>query len=1030
MDKLQLISLAKSEDKQVVVERTLTIGVADIAIGCAVAEHIIVGRQLTSVHHWSDQEELWETAIGRPRLMHDNPFLAPLEQEKLDAKGLVRKGSILKENDAIASVVVQDLCPQVGARNSLEKGMAWCSDRTWRAPKVWEGATVTEVNCMMGRELGRRPPVGLLSRIEVAVHCERDLQIGDILRIAGEEIVVSQILAQPVKDEFGAVADLVVTSQLGDRIGLSKERFLQLPVSKMVDLAADLIQARSTGPYSLISQAPLANPHFCGQNITLNHVQWLSERGLHGLVGEFVSLKCDDLLNRTKVITLAKEPVGTTLDLAAPAAPQSLLSLVTHLRALGFFVELEGGDDNVILKLRPAAEDEVIQGSFGEITRPETLNFRSFDDVEGGLFSPGVFGATDSVRRHRFGYIKLAAPVVPYLWRCGTPSILSQITGLSREETDQLLTTPIDLLWRDGRLELTTRWTKTSGPSEVNLGSGTRALHRLREDRFLQAVPESLRKLVPYLTTTVLPVMPPDWRPLVLLDSGNFATSDLNDHYRAIINRSNRFKKLLEFTAPEVIIDNECRLLQVCVDVLFANHALPISNAVFFDGDRRMKDILHILFSGLQVSAKRVDWSGAGRLIPSEVERSDSILVPEKMFNTLRLSHSSPLLVTIPNGNGRFVARYPIAHSDPVLKVSRETFMQLGGRNDGEPIIANVHRPITHKGRAEAIQLLDRELHDVESRDASASNSRSWFESKTIDEFVCSLANAAQNPESIPLSSPAGLLIGGTGSIDFGQETAAETSNDSKRQMAIPETNKPGFSNATTEQILDIVQNYVEKTCVFDVSLTEVPPLPEEGRIGGQPFLPQEVEWPRFRDTPVRFLGQFPLDVARDAGILPLDVPPQSMISVFGDEYEWGHGSGNKRNLAIVHSCKGLALRTTPEGIEAEYEMRELPLCRITPRIEVEIPDWSTMTKVLNWELSNPKPEALDDCRNQISAKEAIDCVKIGGWPSWIQEPECDLPLLLQLSSEGNVPFVFGDSGTLYVFVKPNEDFVSCIQSY
>ena len=288
------------------------------------------------------------------------------------------------------------------------------------------------------------------------------------------------------------------------------------------------------------------------------------------------------------------------------------------------------------------------RGRFGEVKKPETINYRTYRPEKDGLFCERIFGpekdwectcgkyrgmkykgmicdrcgvkVTHSrVRRKRMGHIELAAPVV-HIWffkampsRLGTlldmkttqPGKDHLLPGLRRRRSGprrklkerQLLTedeyrtpakstaTPSKPTWAPRRSRSCSRSSTSSIVSartaraarEGNArkatrppSSGTKELRQAAEDHREPSATRSNK--CEWMVLECIPVIPPDLRPLVLLDSGNFATSDLNDLYRRIINRNNRLKKLVDLNAPEVIIRNEKRMLQQSVDALFDNN--------------------------------------------------------------------------------------------------------------------------------------------------------------------------------------------------------------------------------------------------------------------------------------------------------------------------------------------------------------------------------------------------------------------------------------------------------------------------
>ena len=290
------------------------------------------------------------------------------------------------------------------------------------------------------------------------------------------------------------------------------------------------------------------------------------------------------------------------------------------------------------VKVTLASPNDIRSWSFGEVRKPETINYRTYRAERDGLFCERIFGperdwecfcgkykgtkhkgmicdrcgvkVTHSrVRRKRMGHINLAAPVVHIWFFKAMPSRLGTFLDMKVSDLEKVIyyqdyivvdpgPTPLkakQLLteeeYRDAREKYGPEFDADMGAEAVKkmlqrMDLAALSL-RLRDDltktRSKQKVKtitkrlkmvESLRESgnqPEWMVLDVVPVIPPDLRPLVLLDSGNFATSDLNDLYRRIMNRNNRLKKLVDLNAPEVIIRNEKRMLQQAVDALFDN---------------------------------------------------------------------------------------------------------------------------------------------------------------------------------------------------------------------------------------------------------------------------------------------------------------------------------------------------------------------------------------------------------------------------------------------------------------------------
>ncbi len=332
-----------------------------------------------------------------------------------------------------------------------------------------------------------------------------------------------------------------------------------------------------------------------------------------------------------------------------------------------------------------ASPNDIRAWSFGEVKKPETINYRTYRAEKDGLFCERIFGperdwecacgkykgtkhkgiicdrcgvkVTHSrVRRKRMGHINLAAPVVHIWFFKATPARLGNLLGIKTADLekvvyfqDHLVTDPGDtplkecqLLteeeFRAAREKYGHGFTAKMGAEAIkdlltviNLGQlgadlreafeKTNSQQKIKELSKRLKVVEALRNSEndpTWMVLDVIPVIPPDLRPLVLLDSGNFATSDLNDLYRRIINRNNRLKKLVDLNAPEVIIQNEKRMLQQAVDALFDNGRCR--RPVLGSSNRPLKSLTDMI-KGKQgrfrenLLGKRVDYSARSVIV-------------------------------------------------------------------------------------------------------------------------------------------------------------------------------------------------------------------------------------------------------------------------------------------------------------------------------------------------------------------------------------------------------------------------------
>jgi DNA-directed RNA polymerase subunit beta' len=340
--------------------------------------------------------------------------------------------------------------------------------------------------------------------------------------------------------------------------------------------------------------------------------------------------------------------------------------------------------DFFAIKIQLASPETIRSWSYGEVTKPETINYRSFKPERDGLFCERIFGPVKDwecscgkykrvrfrgivcdrcgvevthsrVRRERMGHIELAVPVSHIWFFKSIPSRIGYLLDLSIRELDKLLYYESYIVIDPGNTSLKykdiiseTEYTELEEAGKRFVAKmGAEAIQELLRQVDAEELSISLRAQVKVETSTqrkkdtlkrlrvieafrqsqnkpewmvlsVIPVIPPDLRPLVPLEGGRFATSDLNDLYRRVINRNNRLKKLIEIKAPEVILRNEKRMLQEAVDALFDNGRR--SHSVRGDSKRPLKSLSDLL-KGKQgrfrqnLLGKRVDYSGRSVIV-------------------------------------------------------------------------------------------------------------------------------------------------------------------------------------------------------------------------------------------------------------------------------------------------------------------------------------------------------------------------------------------------------------------------------
>ncbi|MGD9690917.1 MAG: DNA-directed RNA polymerase subunit beta' [Phycisphaerales bacterium] len=358
-------------------------------------------------------------------------------------------------------------------------------------------------------------------------------------------------------------------------------------------------------------------------------------------------------------------------------------------------------NDYASVKVNLASPNDIRSWSYGEVKKPETINYRTYRPEKDGLFCERIFGperdyecacgkyrgtkykgiicercgvkVTHSrVRRKRFGHINLAAPTVHIWFFKAVPSRLGNLLAMKTSDMEKIVYFQDYVVVDPGDTDLKFKQMLTEDEYRAaveKFGSAFRALmgadavRELIERTDLGQVAEQLRKDLKetkskqkikdyakrlkiveqlrgsennatWLVQDVIPVIPPDLRPLVLLESGNFATSDLNDLYRRIINRNNRLKKLMDLNAPEVIIRNEKRMLQQAVDALYDNNRCR--RPVLGSSNRPLKSITDMI-KGKQgrfrenLLGKRVDYSARSVIVVGPEIKLHQCGLPKKI---------------------------------------------------------------------------------------------------------------------------------------------------------------------------------------------------------------------------------------------------------------------------------------------------------------------------------------------------------------------------------------------------------------
>ena len=411
------------------------------------------------------------------------------------------------------------------------------------------------------------------------------------------------------------------------------------------------------------------------------------------------------------------------------------------------------------LQIGLASTEKILNWSHGEVTKPETINYRTLKPEKDGLFCERIFGPTKDwechcgkykrirykgivcdkcgvevtkakVRRERMGHIKLASPVSHIWYFKGIPSRMGLVLDISPRTLEKILyfanfivTDPgnTDFAYKEILTEAQYREAKDNPANHFKAGMGAEAVRELLTHIDLEELSQELREKLrtatgqkkirivrrleviealrmsgnrpEWMVLEVIPVIPPYLRPMVQLDGGRFATSDLNDLYRRVINRNNRLNRLLELGAPDIIVRNEKRMLQEAVDALIDNgrRGRPVTGP----GSRPLKSLSDML-KGKQgrfrqnLLGKRVDYSGRSVIVVGPELRFWQCGLPKKM--ALELFKPFIMKKLVENGNAHNIK----SAKRMVEKVRPEVWDVLEGVIKEHPVMLN-RAPTLHR---------------------------------------------------------------------------------------------------------------------------------------------------------------------------------------------------------------------------------------------------------------------------------------------------------------------------------------------
>ncbi|WP_053945338.1 DNA-directed RNA polymerase subunit beta/beta' [Helicobacter ailurogastricus] len=504
---------------------------------------------------------------------------------------------------------------------------------------------------------------------------------------------------------------------------------------KLHHLVDEKVHARSTGPYSLVTHQPVGGKAlFGGQRFGEMEVWALEAYGAAHTLKEMLTVKSDDIKGREN----AYRAIARGEHVGESEIPETFYVLTKELQSLALDVNIFdeevdefGMPKPIVIKeddrpkdfssfqLTLASPDKIREWSYGEVKKPETINYRTLKPERDGLFCMKIFGPTkdyeclcgkykkpryktigtcekcgvaitsSKVRSFRMGHIELATPVAHIWYVNSLPSRIGTLLGIKMKDLERVLYYEAYIVKDPAQAHYDIEGTKPvmkydilneeqyqniqrhNSDPDFNAQMGGEVIKELLEELDLVGLLESLKeevkttnsdakkkKLVKrlkvvesfinsgnrpeWMMLTALPVLPPDLRPLVALDGGKFAVSDVNELYRRVINRNQRLKRLMELGAPEIIVRNEKRMLQEAVDALFDNGRN--ANAVKGANKRPLKSLSEII-KGKQgrfrqnLLGKRVDFSGRSVIVVGPNLNMDQCGLPKNMALELFKPH-------------------------------------------------------------------------------------------------------------------------------------------------------------------------------------------------------------------------------------------------------------------------------------------------------------------------------------------------------------------------------------------------------
>ena len=553
-----------------------------------------------------------------------------------------------------------------------------------------------------------------------------------------------------------------------------------LYVMKLDHMAADKIHARSTGPYSLLTQQPIGTrARFNGQRFGEMEVWAAEAHGARHVLQELLTVKSDDVPGRAAL----REALPEGRANVEPAdTPHAFKTLMAQLKGVGF--ELEAPQPNKItsIRLSLASPDTIRSWSSGEVTRSTLIDERSGAPAEGGIFCENIFGpeairtTTESGRNiesvadpreplgpERMGHIELAVPVChPWLFHA-VPELIAALLGIDEECLDDVVyyrKTIVAMPSGEKRVLSASEAASLLGsePDVVNVGTGAAAIKKLLQEADVLETAERLSSDIlkalheagnraEWLVLDTVPVIAPAYRPMIRMPDGSLLSSDLNELYVRLIARNEACRQAIQQGAPEIIVHEKARGVQEAVDMLFGNgvkrgHTGPEHARARLAS---LSDMIRGQGGSVREIGKRVDFSGRSVIVPGPELKLTQCGLPREMARELfRPFVVSKLVQTGAAPDGAEAADRALAEAmqGRLVIINRAPTMHRHGLQAFEPVLTE------HKGIA---------LHPLVCRGFNAD-----FDGDQVAVHL-PLSDAAQSEARELMTPVTNLLCAGSG---------------------------------------------------------------------------------------------------------------------------------------------------------------------------------------------------------------------------------------------------------------------------